>query len=1000
MPWLKGCIDEDSGETASTNESNRSETIGTRPADHVDSSDPPPVQSITITSQVKSESNDSEETTNTAKNCNALSTTECLEYSHCQRSRRKMDNGIWIGVCTYREDHDEEEAADVTTKATMTTTEATTTVQATSVPTGEPTVSMETESPTLQPSTQPTSSPSETTAWTSSNAPTISTADDASTSTTTSTTTTTSSTDPSLYCAHNFDELQSQCHTAPRCNHTPCPSGMFCFPHECQVEQQEGQVVVHSSSSVAESIVNAAMEGALNDNDPPTMVPTFHPTMSPMDTPVTEMPTPIPTTEAPMTPSSSPTYSPSRPYSTSDFIVELIEWSNVNIDTDHINSNSDGNNIQFMSSKNNLERRTFAPTPHPSAPPSQSPTLHPMSSSPTLHPTPHPIPTMELILPSLGETTISSSRPNDNFGSLEAIAVTSGNLNTNSDRFDSLLLFDVSLLDPTMDIMYAGLKMYNMNSCSGGSKIYLTAPSGSWDELIVNWNTAPQAQGVAIGEVNRMYAKSWSEVDITEAISVWNSKYHSNTENGKLLSLRIMSLKDSLCMFAGGVELRPRIVVRYAVAGVSGGGGIQMMSGSYNGAMYDAPMTQEDTTTSTTTTTTTASNQETILVQQTTEQTILATADASLSNIRQFQNFGTQNAIVVDGGDYASGLIRGSNEEAEKFDALIKFDLSSLVQSNIKHVEDVVLRIHVTKGCESGGNVFMTESSYSDWDQDTVTWKDAPRTMGGSIGNLGRVEASEWYNVDLSNIDIFSSSSSNNILTLRISSKENTRCMYTSVDRGNETAPRLIVKIRSLVPQAAAAVVQSASMTLRPTQDLIPTTGNFILIVATDDATIDATRPNAIQGDHIHLFVDYNERSRVIRDTLIRFDLSQMQGGRGDNNLLPRSALLTLFTESRCENAGTFMSTEGGGDWTEDDVIWTTAPTFLDNGSYEGGHMVGTFGAVDSGRWYGFSVVDALIEAVLMRKTTITFRLTSGRMQSCSFSSIQSGRPPKILVAF
>jgi hypothetical protein len=450
-------------------------------------------------------------------------------------------------------------------------------------------------------------------------------------------------------------------------------------------------------------------------------------------------------------------------------------------------------------------------------------------------------------------------------------------------------------------------------------------------------------------------------------------------------------------------------VVKYTVAGVSGGGGIQMMSGSYNdeyGALYDAPMTQDlyDITTPSTTittTTTTASNQETILAQQTTEQTILATADASLSNIRQFQNFGTQNAIVVDGGDYASGLIRGSNEEAEQFDALIKFDLSSLVQSNIKDVEDVVLRIHVTKGCESGGNVFVTESSYSDWDQDMVTWKNAPRTMGGSIGSLGRVEASEWYNVDLTNnnLDIFSSSN-NNILTLRISSKENTRCMYTSVDRGNETAPRLIVKIRSLVPQAAAAAVQSAPMPLGPTQDLIPTTGNFILIVATDDATIDATRPNAIQGDHTHLYVDYNERSRVIRDTLIRFDLSQMQGGRGDNNLLPRSALLTLFTESRCENAGTFMSTAGEGDWTEEDVTWTTAPTFLDNGSYEGGHMVGTFGAVESGRWYGFSVMDALIEAVLMRKTAVTFRLTSGGMQSCSFSSIQSGRPPKILVAF
>ena len=62
---------------------------------------------------------------------------------------------------------------------------------------------------------------------------------------------------------------------------------------------------------------------------------------------------------------------------------------------------------------------------------------------------------------------------------------------------------------------------------------------------------------------------------------VYDFRLITNAERSKL-SLRIMPLKDSLCMLVGGVELRPRIVVRYADAGVSGGGGgIQMMSGSY-----------------------------------------------------------------------------------------------------------------------------------------------------------------------------------------------------------------------------------------------------------------------------------------------------------------------------------------------------------------------------------------------------------------------------------
>lgn len=290
---------------------------------------------------------------------------------------------------------------------------------------------------------------------------------------------------------------------------------------------------------------------------------------------------------------------------------------------------------------------------------------------------------------------------------------------------------------------------------------------------------------------------------------------------------------------------------------------------------------------------------------------------------------------------------------------------------------------------EYGGDVFLTRQG--DWDQESVTWGDAPRVKGSSVGSLAAVDTREWYNVDLNMApNVFLS----DFLTLRMSSSKNSRCMFSSVDRG-DTAPRLIVNARSMVPVPQTMSAQTAVTPLQPTQDLIPVTGNFILIVASDDATIDATSPNSSEPNAPYLYIDYNERSRVIRDTIIRFDLSQMHGG-----VLPRSALLTLYTESACANAGTFMSTEGNGDWSENDVTWTTAPNYVDNDSYEGGKMVGTFGAVESGRWYGFSVVDALVEAVLTRKQAITFRLTSGSMQSCSFSSIQSGRPPKILVAF
>jgi hypothetical protein len=440
-------------------------------------------------------------------------------------------------------------------------------------------------------------------------------------------------------------------------------------------------------------------------------------------------------------------------------------------------------------------------------------------------------------------------------------------------------------------------------------------------------------------------------------------------------------------MFASGEsEYRPQLVVDYSI-----GNDVQTMSGSSGG--YDPTLTLNDgsgfdsfeDSLTTTTAATETSTDGTAVVESVEEVTLVADADASISNVRQSQNFGTQNAIVVDGGDYNTGMIRGANEESEQFDALIRFDTSSV---NVQDVESVVLEIQVTKGCEYGGDVFVTDEK--DWDQDSVTWGNAPKATGDSIGSLVKVETSQWYTVDLTaSIDMLSGDS----VTLRLSSPMNSRCMYTSMDRGDDTAPRLILEIRPM-PQGAAAQTVITSLQ-QPTQDLIPVTGNFILIVATDDTTIDATSPNSGKGDAAYLYVDYDERSRVIRDTLIRFDLSQMHGG-----VLPQSALLTLFTESPCENAGTFMTTEGSGEWNEKEVTWTTAPNYNDNNSYEGGKMIGTFGTVQSERWYGFSVVEALTEAVLTRKEAITFRLTSGAMKSCSYSSIQSGRPPKLLVAF
>lgn len=996
LPWLNGhCVGNDDDDDAKEEPVENVEPVDTI---HI-------VESGEARVEIIEKDNNSEEDASLTVDCNTLSTSECESESSCERIRKKLENGLWISVCDFKYNESAEDSTETSSTGSTTTVASTSsttegvdsvsptegaavstmapsessaqdnesftnspTASITSSPTVESSKSSETPASVTSSPTVDSSKSSEAPAFVSSS-PTVdsSKSSEAPTSITSSPT---ESQDPSLYCAFSFENLESSCHQAPRCNNNPCPSGMFCFPHEC----------TYTPESVAETIISAAKDGSLLPDI--TSSPSLH--LS------TDSPTLVPSTEAPITPTNSPTPSPTRRYSTSDFIVELIEWSNIGIDESLSSSPQDEPHL--MSSVYN--QRTFAPTFHPTSYPTNHPTNHPVSNSPTSQPTQRAIPTMELILPSIADATISNSRPNDNFGNLEAIAVNGGNLNTDTDRFDAILSFDVSLiLDPSYTIVEASIHLFTMNSCAnGGSSIYITQDV-PWEETTVNWNTAPQAQGIPIASLeDRQISKQWIMVDVTDAISVWRGGYRANDS---VLSLRIMSATESLCMFASGEsgdEYKPKLIVRYSSTRESG---LQTMSGSMYGydSSYDvstsssteSPLEGDAMTSSSTEAPREAAP---TLLESTEEITLLATADASLSNIRQSQNFGAQNAIVVDGGNFTTGMIRGSNEESEQFDALIKFDTSSIDGSR---VDNVSLRIHLTNGCEYGGDIYATTEV--DWDQESVTWGDAPRAVGEPLGILGAVEDREWYTVDLSGDNILSS----NTLTLRVSSTRNSRCMFTSVDRGEETAPRLIVKIKSTVPQTLSAGFSEAAIepTLQATQVIIPTTGNFILIVASDDATIDANSPSTVDGDSPFLHVDYNERSRVIRDTVIRFDLAQMKGG-----VLPRSALLTLFTEDACANAGTFMSTEGNGEWNENEVTWTTAPNNVDNGSYEGGNMIGTFGAVEKGRWYGFSVVDALTEAVLMRKQAVTFRLTSGGMQSCSYSSIQSGRPPKILVAF
>lgn len=356
--------------------------------------------------------------------------------------------------------------------------------------------------------------------------------------------------------------------------------------------------------------------------------------------------------------------------------------------------------------------------------------------------------------------------------------------------------------------------------------------------------------------------------------------------------------------------------------------------------------------------------------------------DATVSLQRQSLNFGANSALAVDGG--ANTLHSQGDGLGERFDSLLKFDVGMIDHS--RPVEKAVLRIYALAECMSGGTFVTTTDST--WDQETVTWETSPLGDGYEIGTIGSVSKNTWYELDVLpaltwNDSISPFSLDSNLISIRISSAASSRCMYSSMESGQARAPYVSVRY------GTSDMIQEFSAPMNEP----PVSGQFLLLRSTDDATLDGANPMANLGTDTTLKVSFHLSSRGISDAIIRFDLSEIAGAT------PVSAVLSLYAETNCLSAGTIMTTEGDSIWSEKDVTWSSGPSYKKDTS-GGGFNLGTFGHVTSNKWYGFDVAQAVKNAVQDGKSAVTFRISTATDGECVYSSRESGRDPKMMVAF
>ena len=128
------------------------------------------------------------------------------------------------------------------------------------------------------------------------------------------------------------------------------------------------------------------------------------------------------------------------------------------------------------------------------------------------------------------------------------------------------------------------------------------------------------------------------------------------------------------------------------------------------------------------------------------------------------------------------------DDDSGVYDALLRFDLSSIHVSGGASVASATLKLYCTDGSDSGGIVGRTADA--NWNEDTVTWNNAPIGIGAPLASLGRVAKGQTYDVDITSL--FSNGVAD-AESIRITSNSWNRAGYSSKEGSN--SPQLIIQL-------------------------------------------------------------------------------------------------------------------------------------------------------------------------------------------------------------
>jgi len=145
--------------------------------------------------------------------------------------------------------------------------------------------------------------------------------------------------------------------------------------------------------------------------------------------------------------------------------------------------------------------------------------------------------------------------------------------------------------------------------------------------------------------------------------------------------------------------------------------------------------------------------------------------DAQISRGSRDANFGDESLFTVD--------------DDPRRDGLLRFAVTGLAQRSVSRV---ILRLYVRDQSNSGGKAFATTSST--WNEQSVTWNNAPGFAGSAIDEIGSVSDNTWVEFNLTTFV-----TGDGIVSLRLRSDSANRVDYAAKEFGGGFAPQLLIDV-------------------------------------------------------------------------------------------------------------------------------------------------------------------------------------------------------------